>query len=451
MGRLFGTDGVRGLANSVLTPELAFKLGRAATQYFASMQPEGQKPYIFIGRDTRLSGKMLEAALAAGVCSAGGDVCLLGVLPTPAIAYLTRSHKATFGVVISASHNPFADNGIKFFSNSGHKLPDATEDAIEQIINTPDDPSTRLTGAAIGNISECTNLAIEYIEHVIKSLDCNFKGLKIVLDTANGAAYEVANVIMRRLGAEVIMLAYSPDGININDNCGSTHLDSLKKAVLEHGADIGIANDGDADRCLVVDEFGCEVDGDQIMLICALELMKKGKLPENTLVTTVMSNIGLHIAMKANGGNCKVTPVGDRYVLEEMLRGGYTLGGEQSGHVIFSEYSTTGDGIITATQVLRSMIKNNKRLSQLAGVMKKYPQILVNAKVASKVGWEKNPVIMQEINKAEELIGCNGRVLVRASGTENLIRVMAEGENQEQLNILANKIAQVIIDEQAKI
>lgn len=448
MARLFGTDGVRGIANSVLTPELAFKMGRAVTAYFSKSQP---RPLVLIGRDTRISGKMLESALAAGICSAGGDVCLLGVLPTPAIAYLTNKTQATIGVVISASHNPFMDNGIKFFSSTGHKLPDMVEDEIERLIINDTECLNRLTGAGIGTIDVNKRLAMEYVMHVINSLDCNFRGLKVVLDCSNGAGYEVAPMILKQLGAEVITIFNEPDGININDNCGSTHLANLKRAVIKHQADVGIANDGDADRCLMIDENGEEVDGDQIMLICALELMKKGQLKDNVLVTTVMSNIGLHMAMKEHGGRCEVTPVGDRYVLEKMLECGYSLGGEQSGHVIFGEYATTGDGIVTATQVLRSLIKNNQRLSDLAKLMTRYPQVLVNAKVSTKLGWEKNPVIMSAIKQAEAEIGETGRILVRASGTENLIRVMAEGKDQVQLNKLANQLAELIVQEQSKL
>lgn len=447
MARLFGTDGVRGVANSVLTPELAFKMGRAVTAYFSRTQT---RPHVLIGRDTRISGKMLESALAAGICSAGGDVCLLGVLPTPAIAYLTATTQATIGVVISASHNPFMDNGIKFFSSTGHKLPDSLEDEIEALIMNDNECSERLIGKHIGSIDVNKRLAMDYVIHVINSIECNFRGLKVVLDCANGAGYEVAPMILKQLGAEVITIFNEPDGVNINDNCGSTHLGNLKKAVLEHKADVGIANDGDADRCLMVDENGDEVDGDQLMLICALELMKKGRLKDNVLVTTVMSNIGLHMAMKEHGGRCEVTPVGDRYVLEKMLECGYGLGGEQSGHVIFGDYATTGDGIVTATQVLRSMIKNNQRLSDLAKLMTRYPQVLVNAKVAKKHGWEENQAIVGAIKQAEAEIGDTGRILVRASGTENLIRVMAEGKDQEQLNSIANRLAQLIIEEMAK-
>ncbi len=448
MARLFGTDGVRGVANSVLTPEIAFKLGRAVTNYFAKQEC---KPKIFIGRDTRLSGKMLESALAAGICSAGGDACLLGVLPTPAIAYLTKTHNATVGVVISASHNPYMDNGIKFFSGTGHKLPDEVEDCIEELMCQEEVLACRPVNDRIGTIDVNKRMATDYVQHVVKTLDCDFRGLKVVLDCANGAGYEVAPMILKLLGAEVITLFNKPNGININDNCGSTHLNNLKKAVLENGADIGIANDGDADRCLVVDEQGCELDGDQIMLICALELMKKGQLKNNTLVTTVMSNIGLHMAMKEHGGRCEVTPVGDRYVLENMLANDYSLGGEQSGHVIFADFATTGDGIVTATQILRCMIKNNQSLSKMGKLMTRYPQVLVNAKVANKHGWEQNHKIYEEIEKAKEQLGETGRILVRASGTENLIRVMAEGKNQEQLDKIAHHLAEIILDEQGRV
>ena len=448
MARLFGTDGVRGVANSVLTPEIAFKLGRAVTNYFAKQEC---KPKIFIGRDTRLSGKMLESALAAGICSAGGDACLLGVLPTPAIAYLTKTHNATVGVVISASHNPYMDNGIKFFSGTGHKLPDEVEDCIEELMCQEEVLACRPVNDRIGTIDVNKRMATDYVQHVVKTLDCDFRGLKVVLDCANGAGYEVAPMILKLLGAEVITLFNKPNGININDNCGSTHLNNLKKAVLENGADIGIANDGDADRCLVVDEQGCELDGDQIMLICALELMKKGQLKKNTLVTTVMSNIGLHMAMKEHGGRCEVTPVGDRYVLENMLANDYSLGGEQSGHVIFADFATTGDGIVTATQILRCMIKNNQSLSKMGKLMTRYPQVLVNAKVANKHGWEQNHKIYEEIEKAKEQLGETGRILVRASGTENLIRVMAEGKNQEQLDKIAHHLAEIILDEQGRV
>lgn len=446
MSRLFGTDGVRGVANTQITPELAFDLGRAATCYFGM---RSKNPKILIGRDTRLSGPMLEAALAAGICSAGGEACLLGVVPTPTIAYLTANTDASAGVVISASHNPYMDNGIKFFSHQGYKLPDAVEDEIALLVERKECPTKRPVGSDVGVITQNNDLVMKYIEHVISSADTNLKGLKVVLDCANGAAYELAPMILQRLGAEVIVLFNEPNGTNINNGCGSTYLDSLRKAVLDNNADVGIAHDGDADRCLVVAEDGQVLDGDQMMLICALELMKKGLLPNNTVVSTVMSNIGFHMALKKHNAKCVVTPVGDRYVLEEMVRSGCTLGGEQSGHVIFSDYATTGDGLITAVQVLRAMVKNNTTLSELAMLMVKYPQVLINVKVATKDGWEENEQIRTAIAVAEKELQDNGRILVRASGTEKLIRVMAEGPDQGELELMAKKIADVIAKEQS--
>lgn len=441
MQRLFGTDGVRGLANKEITVELAMKLGKAVAQYFSKTGKE--KPKIFIGRDTRLSGFMLESALAAGICAAGGQAHILGVLPTPSVAYLTANSDACAGAVISASHNPFYDNGIKFFSHEGTKLPDAVEDEIQHLVDNEsliDQP----IGRELGEVILSPNLASEYVDYVIKIADVDLSGLKVVIDCANGAAYELSPMIFRALGAEVIAVHNHPDGCNINENCGSTHLESLKKAVLEHHADLGIAHDGDADRCLLIDEKGNDVDGDQIMLICALELMREGRLNDSVVVTTVMSNIGLHAAIKENGGKCVVTSVGDRYVLEEMLKSNYSLGGEQSGHVIFKDILTTGDGIITATQVLKAMVKNNKQLSVLASMMTRYPQVLLNVKVKSKAGWETNDAIKQAIDYAEKALGESGRVLVRASGTEPLIRVMAEGPEEQQLNELVDYVAQVI-------
>ena len=441
MGRLFGTDGVRGLANREITTELALNLGRAAASYFA--KKSGGHPKIFIGRDTRISGYMLEAALAAGICSVGGEAHMLGVMPTPAVAYLTANSDACAGIVISASHNPFEDNGIKFFSQEGTKLPDDVEDEIEVLLKN-ENASLRPVGEDLGCIIQCDGLADEYIKHVIKQANVDLHGLKVVLDCANGAAYELSPIVLKSLGAEVITIYDQPNGLNINENCGSTHLAALSAAVLEHKADLGVAHDGDADRCLLVDEKGEMVDGDQMMLICALELMRKKKLVDNTLVTTVMSNIGLHAAIKEHGGKCVVTAVGDRYVLEEMLKSGYNLGGEQSGHIIFGDFTKTGDGLITATQVLRAVVKNNKPLSELAGQMVKYPQVLVNVRVESKVGWQENVAIQKVIAHVKELLGDNGRVLVRASGTEPLIRVMAEGPKIRELHELVESIVQVV-------
>lgn len=441
MARLFGTDGVRGVANTGLTPELAFKLGRAAAQYFGR---ETRSPKIIIGRDTRLSGTMLESALAAGICSAGGNAHLLGVMPTPAVSFLTEKTKANAGVVISASHNPFEDNGIKFFSQTGHKLPDAVEDEIAEIVAAPIDYSTSPSGSSVGKVVQEDGLVQLYIDHIVKSAPCKLNGLKVVMDCSNGANSQVAPVILRLLGAEVIPIFDAPNGININNGCGSTHLEALQMKVMEYGADAGLANDGDADRCLAVDERGEALDGDQMMLICAQELMKAGKLKDNMLVVTVMSNIGLHKAFKDMGGHTVKTGVGDRYVLEEMLKHGYNLGGEQSGHIIFSEFAKTGDGILTGVQLLAAMVKNNARLSEMGKLMKKYPQILVNVRVKDKSGWEENQAIKEVVAKYTAELGDNGQILVRASGTEPLIRIMAEGPNQVELEAIANAIADVV-------
>lgn len=446
MGRLFGTDGVRGVANLELTPSLAFRLGRAAAVYFGR---ETTVPKIIIGRDTRLSGTMLESALAAGICSAGGNAHLLGVMPTPAVSYLTSVLDANAGVVISASHNPFEDNGIKFFSKTGHKLPDAVEDEIANIVAMPLDYCSSPTGSSVGQVIVESGKSQLYIEHIIKSADTSLHGLKVVMDCSNGANSEIAPLILRSLGAEVIAIFNEPNGININNGCGSTHLEALQAKVLETGANVGVANDGDADRCLVVDENGVPFDGDQIMLICALELMKKGHLKDNVLVTTVMSNVGLHQAIKAHGGRCVKTAVGDRYVLEEMLKNGYQLGGEQSGHIIFSEYAKTGDGILTAVKLLGAMVRNNLSLSEMGAMMTKYPQILLNVRVADKNGWEEKTAIKDIVAHYEKVLGDNGQILVRASGTEPLIRIMAEGPDQTQLEQIADAIAEVVRQELA--
>ena len=446
MSRLFGTDGVRGAANTELTPELAFRLGKAAGMWFK--QEDHHRPEILIGRDTRLSGQMLEAALAAGVCSAGGNAVLAGVLPTPAIAYLTSNNKFDAGVVISASHNPFGDNGIKFFAHDGNKLPDAVEDEVAALALADVAASDRPSGDEVGCICQADDdLLASYAEHVFKAVGTSLSGLKIVLDCANGAAYEVAPAVLRRLGAEVTVLFNEPDGININNACGSTHLEKLQQAVVKVGADVGVAHDGDADRCLLVDAQGQVVDGDKIMAICANELKRKGKLFADTLVVTVMSNLGLHVAMRKIGIHCEVTAVGDRYVLESMRENGYSLGGEQSGHVIFADFATTGDGLITATQVLAAMQRSNRTLTDLASIMTIYPQVLVNVRVKSKEGWETNAAIRQAIDAAETKLGGDGRILVRPSGTEPLIRVMAEGPDQTELDALAAAVAEVVRQE----
>ncbi|WP_295157357.1 phosphoglucosamine mutase [Selenomonas sp. AE3005] len=448
MARLFGTDGVRGEANVSLTPELAYRLGRAATIYFGRDTEE--QPLILIGRDTRLSGEMFEAALTAGICSAGGRAMLAGVIPTPAIAYLASRHKAKAGIVISASHNPFHDNGIKFFGGDGYKLPDAVEDELEAIVHQleNDDNLARPTGDKIGHIEYRTDLLNQYIEFVISTCQERFDGMKVVLDCANGAAYEVMPKVLRELGAKVKVIHALPNGVNINDKCGSTHLESLQKAVVENNADFGIAHDGDADRCLCVDEKGQVIDGDHILVMCAQDMIKKGTLPHNTVVSTVMANIGFHKAIKEAGGRVEVTQVGDRYVLENMLKSGYKIGGEQSGHIIFTDYSTTGDGPITALQVLASLKRSGRKASELTALMTTYPQLLVNVRVATKEGWEDNKAIAEAIAKGEAELGNDGRILVRPSGTEPLIRVMAEGPDQAQLETICNAIADVVKKEQ---
>ena len=446
MARLFGTDGVRGVANDTLTPELAYHLGRAAAYYFGR---EKEHPTFLIGQDTRRSGPMLSAILAAGIASVGGNCYMVGVIPTPAIAYLTRTHHIDAGVMISASHNPFEYNGIKFFDQYGYKLPDATEDTLEEFLLKDEQVGlhSRPTGADIGTISDWTNLHNEYIDFVCRSTDVDLKGLKIVHDAANGAASKWGPEIFERLGAEVIAIHHEPNGININDHCGSTHLESLKQAVLDNGADLGIANDGDADRCLAVDEKGREMDGDQIMLLCAMKLKEEGRLKKDTVVGTVMSNIGFHKAVEALGCKTEITTVGDRYVLERMKEKGYCLGGEQSGHIIFLDYNTTGDGLLTAVQLLSILKLKNQPLSELADMMTKYPQILKNVTVQTKSGWEDNNLIQAAISAGEEELGNYGRVLVRPSGTEPLIRVMAEGPDLDQLQHVVDDIATVVEQE----
>ncbi len=447
MSRLFGTDGVRGLVNEFLTPELAYHLGRAAASYFGQSI---DRPVFLIGRDTRISGGMLESALASGICAVGGDVIILGEAPTPAIAYLVRQKECTAGVVISASHNPYPDNGIKFFDGNGFKLPDAVEDEIEELCkSSADDCLTRPTKGDIGTIQYHQEWVQEYVDFVV-STSHTLEGLKVVYDGAHGAASYVGPTILRQLGAEVIAINVEPNGTNINDNAGSTHLEGLQAAVLREGAHVGIANDGDADRCLMVDEKGQVLDGDQIMLLCGLHLKEQGKLKDNMIVGTVMSNIGFHKAAEELGMKTCSTAVGDRYVLEKMLAEGYSIGGEQSGHVIFLDYNSTGDGLLTAVQTLSIMKEKGKSLSELAGLMTKYPQLLVNVRVLTKAGWETNTAIQDAIREAEDELGSNGRILVRPSGTEPLIRVMAEGPDQEQLDELCHRIGDVIRIEQGE-
>lgn len=442
MPRMFGTDGVRGVANSeALSPELAFALGRAAAAL--ARERSGGRVTAVVGRDTRRSGPMLAAALSAGICSAGGDVVDLGVITTPGVAFLTRHLKADFGVMISASHNPAPDNGIKFFSADGYKLPDEAEDQLEAKVKAKPDTMPRPTGADLGSIRQSAKAVEAYVEYLV-STGQPLSGLRVVVDCGHGAAYRVSPEVLRRLGAEVIALNTAPDGLNINDGCGSTHPEALQEAVRAHGAHAGIAHDGDADRCIAVDERGELVDGDQIMAICALDLKARGQLPNDTLVATVMSNMGLELLMRAHGVNLVRTKVGDRYVLEEMLQGGYGLGGEQSGHVIFGALSTTGDGILTAVQLLSILARERQPLSVLAGRMQRLPQWLENVRVARKEGWDQNPAIREAIARAEAELAGQGRVLVRASGTEPLIRVMLEGADMAQIQRLSAAIAEVI-------
>ncbi len=449
MARLFGTDGVRGEANLDLKPELAYQLGRAATLYFCEGNFDEEPPCILIGRDSRVSGPMFEMALAAGICSAGGRAIIAGIIPTPGVAYLTKKKGFKAGIVVSASHNPFYDNGIKFFGGDGYKLPDEVEDEIEQLTRTSGarDDFYRPTQAKIGGVLYKPDLLNDYMEFVLSTADFRLEGRKIVLDCANGAAYQAMPEILRRLGADLTVLNDQPNGININDNCGSTHLASLQKAVTAQGADIGIAHDGDADRCLCVDEKGQVMDGDHLLMICGQALMAQGRLAHDTIVTTVMSNIGFHQALKKAGGRAEITGVGDRYVLENMRENGHSLGGEQSGHIIFGDLSTTGDGLITALQVLGALQRSGKKASELNAMMVSYPQLLVNVTVQSKEGWEERAAIQAAIREAEQELGENGRILVRPSGTEPLIRVMGEGPDQEQLDRLCRAIAAVVKEE----
>jgi phosphoglucosamine mutase len=442
---MFGTDGVRGIANTeALSPELAYRLGRAAATIAA--EGSGRRPLAVIGRDTRRSGPMLAAALSAGICSAGGDVVDLAVVTTPAVAFVTKHLGAAFGVMISASHNPAPDNGIKFFSKDGFKLPDAAEDRLEALVRTTPDTMARPTGGELGTIRSDEASIEAYIQHVV-STGRPLKGLRVVVDCGHGAAYRLAPEILSRLGAQVIALNTAPDGMNINAGCGSTHPEELQKLVVVNQADAGIAHDGDADRCIAVDEKGEIVDGDQIMAMCALDAHARGELAKDTLVATVMSNMGLELALRKHGVNLIKAKVGDRYVLEEMLKGHYVLGGEQSGHVIFGEYSTTGDGILTAVQLLSILAKGSRPLSELAGQMQRLPQWLENVRVTSKEGWDTNPAIAAAIQSAEAKLGEQGRVLVRASGTEPLIRVMLEGPALEEIRTMARQIKEVILAE----
>ena len=447
MGRLFGTDGIRGVVGETLTAELAYRVGQAIT--IVLTKQKGSTPTITIGKDTRISSDMLESALMAGICSMGGSVMPFGTIPTPAVAFLTVQEEADAGIVISASHNPFEHNGIKIFGSQGYKLSDEMEAAVEDIVLS-EEPLQVMTHEKIGmRLHGMRQMKADYIDHLLSTVDCDMRGLRVLVDCANGAASATAPDLFCRLPLHADFIFDKPDGVNINNGCGSTHMETLCQGVVEGKYELGIAFDGDADRCLVVDENGEAMDGDQIMLICALELMKRNKLHDNMLVTTVMSNVGLHQAMKAHGGKTVKTAVGDRYVLEEMLKHNYSIGGEQSGHIIFSEFAKTGDGILTAVQLLCAMVRNNKPLSEMGAVMTKFPQILLNVRVKNKNGWEEKAAIQEVIKKYQEELGENGQILVRASGTEPLIRIMAEGPKQERLEQIANAIADVVTKELA--
>lgn len=443
MRKYFGTDGVRGIANTELTCELAFKLGRAGGYVLAKGK---DKVKVIVGKDTRVSGDMLESSLIAGLMSIGCDVIQAGVLPTPAIAYLTKKYNADCGVVISASHNPVEFNGIKFFNQDGYKLDDEVELEIEKYIDDMSKIDYLPTGNNVGKIIKEGNPFRDYVDYLKSIINTDFNGLKVVLDCANGASYEVAPTVFNELGAHVIAINNTPNGNNINDNCGSTHPESLQKAVLEHNADLGLAYDGDADRLIAVNEKGEIVDGDKIMMLSAIHLKNKGQLDKNTLVVTVMSNIGLVICAKENNIDLATTAVGDRYVLEEMKKSGYNLGGEQSGHMIFLDYNTTGDGILSSLILSKIVLEENKTLSDLASVMTSYPQVLVNAKIKNenKNKYMEFEDIKNEIERIEKLMDGNGRVLIRPSGTEPLVRVMLEGEDEVELKALATNLAKLM-------
>lgn len=445
MGRLFGTDGVRGVANESLTPELALQIGRAAAMVLLR-ESKSSKPTILIGKDTRASGDMLEAALTAGFTSVGCNVLSVGVVPTPAVAYLVCKYECEAGVMISASHNPCEYNGIKIFQKTGYKLDDAIEEEIEAIVLDNAEEIPVLTGGAVGNRLYCKTAVRDYVEHIVSTTDVRFDGLSIALDCANGSASVCAKEIFTSLGAKCIMLSDTPDGVNINDNCGSTHPEELMKFVKDAGLDLGLAFDGDADRMLAVDENGELVDGDKVIAICAKRMKDEGKLAKNTAVVTVMSNMGFFKFCKQNDIECAKTAVGDRYVLEKMLKDGYNIGGEQSGHVIFLDYATTGDGELSGVQLIETMVKSGKKLSELAQIMRVYPQVLINVKVTpeGKQKYNNDEYIISAVQQAEMELSGEGRVLVRVSGTEPLVRVMLEGSDIEQITKLGNCIADVV-------
>lgn len=444
MGRLFGTDGARGVANSELTAELAMNIGRAAAMVLIS--DEVEHPTILIGKDTRLSGDMLEGALIAGLCSVGANVELLGVVPTPAVAYLIGKYNADAGIMISASHNPFEFNGIKIFSSDGCKLPDDLENRIEEIVLDNVVPYALAKEENIGKVTRMETAVEDYVDHVAKSIGCDLEGMEIALDCSNGSSSRTAEKLFTKLGAKVHMLFDNPDGININKDCGSTHINRLQNYVREHKLCCGLAFDGDADRCLAVDENGNLVDGDYLIAICAKDMKDRGVLKKNAVVGTVMTNMGFNKFCDANGMTFVSTKVGDRYVLEAMLREGYNIGGEQSGHIIFLDYATTGDGELSGAMILSIMKRTGEKLSALAKVMERMPQVLINVKVSAegKLAFYTDKEVKSEIKRVTEILGDRGRILVRVSGTEPLVRVMLEGENLEEIQSLAEESAQVV-------
>ncbi|MEU0087812.1 phosphoglucosamine mutase [Streptomyces sp. NPDC006274] len=447
MGRLFGTDGVRGVANADLTAELALGLSVAAAHVLAEAGTfAGHRPTAVVGRDPRASGEFLESAVVAGLASAGVDVLRVGVLPTPAVAYLTGALGADLGVMLSASHNAMPDNGIKFFARGGHKLADELEDRIEHIYeqHRTGEPWDRPTGAGVGRVTDYDEGFDKYVAHLIAVLPHRLDGLKVVLDEAHGAASRVSPEAFARAGAEVVTIGADPDGLNINDGCGSTHLDLLKAAVVEHGADLGIAHDGDADRCLAVDARGAEVDGDQILAVLALAMREAGTLRGNTVVATVMSNLGFKLAMEREGVELVQTAVGDRYVLEAMKEHGLGLGGEQSGHVIVLDHATTGDGTLTGLMLASRLASTGRSLADLAAVMQRLPQVLINVPDVDKSRVRTSAELSQAVGEAERELGSTGRVLLRPSGTEPLVRVMVEAADIEQARTVAGRLADVV-------
>ncbi len=442
MARLFGTDGVRGVANRDLTPLLAMQLGMAAATVLGN---GNHAPHVLVGRDTRLSGDMLEAALVAGLCAAGARVTLLGILPTPAVAYCTKNSQADAGAVISASHNPFEDNGIKFFSVDGCKLPDKTEDEIESLVRDWEH-ITRAQGEHIGSVQRDSEWIDHYVAHLIASTGCSLKGMRIVVDAANGAAYSIAPRVLSQLGAEVIPIHCTPDGININAGCGSLHTESMRRTVKEQRADAGLSFDGDADRVIMSDEHGNEVDGDCIMAMNAIHLKEAGRLRNNVLVATIMSNLGLEEAMRKHGIRLERTRVGDRYVAERMRDLDAVLGGEQSGHIIFAEYTTTGDGLLTALQVLALMQRTGQPLSDLTKVMTRYPQMIRNVRVRDKHAWERYEGAKEIEAGVLQQLGSPSRINIRPSGTEPVVRIMLEATDRARMEQVIGELEQAVLE-----